>query len=110
MDCMESVSFQIISFVGAAKGKYVAAITKAREGLFEEAEALIKEGEDLFKNGHHAHFSLIQEEASGHPVTPSIMLMHAEDQLIQTDGFKLLAEEFIRIYKMVHKKESREIK
>lgn len=99
MEGLELVSFQIISAVGTARSRYIQAIQEAKKGNFEKAEALIKEGEEVFVEGHHAHSELIQQEANGTPVIPTLMLMHAEDQLMSADGFKIIAQEFIEVYK-----------
>lgn len=103
MEEMELVSFQIISAVGTARSLYIEAIQEAKKGNFERAEELIKEGAAVFVQGHHAHFKLIQQEASGQAVIPTLMLMHAEDQLMSADSFKIIAEEFIEVYKNTRK-------
>ena len=99
MDEMELISFQIISAVGTAKSMYVEAIQAAKKGDFEEADRLIEEGAEVFVQGHHAHGSLIQQEASGTKVSFSLLLMHAEDQLMTTETFKIVAQEFIELYR-----------
>lgn len=101
MEGMELISFQIISAVGTARSMYIEAIQEAKKGNFERAEELIKEGSEIFVQGHHAHSELIQQEASGNTVVPSLMLLHAEDQLMSADGFKIIAQEFIEVYKNV---------
>ena len=103
MEEMELICFQIISAVGTARSSYIEAIQEAKKGNFERAEELIKEGAEVFVQGHHAHFKLIQQEASGQAVIPTLMLMHAEDQLMSADSFKIIAEEFIEVYKNTRK-------
>jgi PTS system cellobiose-specific IIA component len=99
MEGMELISFKIISAVGTARSLYIEAIQEAKKGNFQRAEELIKEGEEVFIQGHHAHSELIQQEACGQAVVPTLMLMHTEDQLMSADGFKIIAEEFIEVYK-----------
>ncbi|MGT2800304.1 PTS lactose/cellobiose transporter subunit IIA [Streptococcus marmotae] len=99
MEGNELVAFQIISAVGTARSCYIEAIQLAKVGQFEEAEALIKEGEQVFIQGHHAHSELIQKEASGDGPAINLLLLHAEDQLISAEGFKIVAEEFIDVHK-----------
>lgn len=101
MDGMELISFEIISNVGAARSCYVEAIQLAKNGEIEEAETKIKEGEELFLIGHHAHAKLVQKEAAGESVVPNMLLMHAEDQLMSSETFKIVALEFIDLYKKV---------
>ena len=98
MEGTELVCFQIISAVGSAKSMYIQAIQEAKVGNFQEANKLMSEGEAIFLEGHTAHSSLIQQEASGETVAFSLLLMHAEDQLMTTETFKIIAQEFNEIY------------
>ena len=100
MEGLELVAFNIISSVGTARSSYIEAIQKAKEGDFEAAEALIKEGDEVFVEGHNAHAGLLQQEAEGGPgSTLSLLILHAEDQLMSAEGFKTIAQEFIEVYK-----------
>lgn len=99
MEGMELVSFSIIAAVGTAKSMYIQAIAEAKAGNFEEADSLIAEGSKTFLEGHKAHSGLIQREASGEQLTFSLLLMHAEDQLMNTETTKLLAQEIIELYR-----------
>ncbi|MDO4926285.1 MAG: PTS lactose/cellobiose transporter subunit IIA [Turicibacter sp.] len=98
MDGNELISFQIISAVGTARSLYVEAIQEAKKGNIEAAKQLIEDGVKVFVEGHHAHASLIQQEAAGEKLEFSLLLMHAEDQLMTTETLKIVAEEFIEIY------------
>lgn len=82
---------------------YIEAISFAKEGKFEEARKTIEEGEKIFVEGHHAHAELIQQEASGNNVEFRLLLMHAEDQLMSAETFKVMAEEFISVYEKILK-------
>ncbi|MEG0366152.1 MAG: PTS lactose/cellobiose transporter subunit IIA [Coprobacillus sp.] len=97
MDCLELISFNIISAVGTAKSNYVEAMRAAERGDFDLAKQKIKDGETIFVKGHEAHASLIQKEASGESVVPNILLMHAEDQLMSAETIKIMAEEIIKL-------------
>ncbi|MBE6101091.1 MAG: PTS lactose/cellobiose transporter subunit IIA [Selenomonas ruminantium] len=100
MEGLELIAFNIISSVGTARSSYIEAIQKAKEGDFEAAEALIKEGDEVFVEGHNAHAGLLQQEAEGGPgSTLSLLILHAEDQLMSAEGFKTIAQEFIEVYK-----------
>ena len=103
MDGIELISFQIISAVGAARSMYIEAIHLAKEGRFEEAQEMIRQGQETFIQGHHAHAELVQKEAAGEKSEYSLLLMHAEDQLMSAEAFGILAEEFVDVYKMMEK-------
>lgn len=104
MEGLELISFQIISAVGTARSCYIEAIKAARKGDFKEAESLIEEGTEVFVQGHLAHTELIQQEADGDRVEFRLLLVHAEDQLMSAETFKILAEEMIHTYKLIHSK------
>lgn len=97
MEGMELICFQIISAVGMARSSFIEAIEFAKTD-FEQAEAAMKEGDEYFLQGHHAHASLIQKEANNEKIDFSLILMHAEDQLMSAETFKILAQQFIDLY------------
>ena len=103
MDGLELISFQIISAVGTARSMYIEAIQLAKEGMIAEAREQIVEGEKVFTEGHHAHAQLVQQEANGEKVEFQLLLMHAEDQLMSAEGFKIIATEFIVVYERMAK-------
>lgn len=84
-----------------AKSSFIEAMKVAANGEFDVARAKIKEGEESFNGGHLAHSELIQQEASGNHVVPSILLMHAEDQLMSAETIKVMALEIIRLNERV---------
>jgi len=93
------ISFQIISAVGTAKSMYIEAIQAAKKGNFDEADKLIEDGANTFLDGHRAHAALIQKEASGEKLEFSLILMHAEDQLMNAETVKIMAQEIIELYR-----------
>lgn len=101
MEDMELICFQIISNSGAAKSNYIEAMNHARKFDFNKAEELIKEGKEYFLKAHECHYKLITKEASGEKVDLSLILMHAEDQLISADSFRIICEENIALMRMI---------
>lgn len=99
MEQMDLLSFKIISAVGTARSMYIEAIQEAKRANFTAAQALMDEGAQLFLQGHAAHAELIQQEAGGAKSEFSLLLMHAEDLLISAESFRIVAEEFIELYK-----------
>lgn len=102
MDNLELVSFQLISNVGEARSALFEAMRAAREECFKEADKLVRDAEDSLIKAHESHSSLIMQEASGDKVQISLLLMHAEDQLMTTELLKGMAKEVI----LTHKKYS----
>lgn len=94
--------FQIISEVGMAKSLLMESLACSREGDYNAAEEKIKEAEDYIIKGEESHLVLISKEANGNSVPISMLLMHAEDQLMTTLLLKDLAKEFILLYKKIN--------
>ena len=97
MEGLEITCFQIISNVGTARSSYIEAIHKAKERDFDGARACVEAGQQEFLKGHEAHFELLQREAKGGPAGSSLILIHAEDQLMSAETFKILLHEFLDI-------------
>lgn len=109
MEGLELTAFQIISAVGAARSNYIEAIQKAKAGDFDGAEQALKEGEEFFVEGHHAHSGLLEKEATeGQGSAVSLLILHAEDQLMSAEAFKTIAAEFIDVYKRMSAEEKME--
>lgn len=98
-DDLELKSFEIISNVGSARSYYIEAIAFAKKYDFDSAEKSIANGVEAFNAGHKAHSDLVSREASGEKTPFSLILMHAEDQLMSAESFKIIATEFIELYK-----------
>lgn len=100
---MEQTCFELICHVGDARSSFIQAIQAAKKGQFAEANELIASGQAAFNRGHGVHAKLIQAEAEGGNSTVSLLLVHAEDQLMSAETFKILCQEFIEIYQRLNK-------
>ena len=92
------ISCQIIAASGGAKSSYIEAIELAKEDDFDGALAKIKEGDEVYQQGHEAHAKLIQMSAQGKLEIP-LLLMHAEDQMMNCETMKIFAQEMIYVLK-----------
>lgn len=101
LEQLAMASFRIIAAVGSARSNYIEAIHAAKDGDFERAEELMREGGEMFLEGHDAHTELVQREAKGDPIACTLMLTHAEDQLMSAEGFKIIAEEMIDLCRRI---------
>lgn len=99
MDDMELIAFEIISNVGMAKSLIIEAIREGRSGNYELANQKVKEANEFFVRGHHSHTELIQREASGEQLKFSLIIMHAEDQLMNAETIRDLGVEIIEMHK-----------
>lgn len=99
MEELEIVCFGIISSVGMARSCYVEAIQEAKTGNFDKAAELMDEGKTSFREGHSKHKSLIKKEAAGEKTDVTLLLMHAEDQMMSAEVLEIMAKELIDLYK-----------
>ncbi|HSL85957.1 MAG TPA: PTS lactose/cellobiose transporter subunit IIA [Bacteroidales bacterium] len=98
MEGLELICFEMIAANGSARSFFMEALAAAKEGNFEEADRLMSEGEAMLEDGHHAHGNLLSQEASGDKVKVDLLLIHAEDQMMSAETFKIMAGEMIEIY------------
>lgn len=103
MEGMELLNFQIISNVGDAKSYLFEALKAAREEKFDKAKKLVKNAEDSLVKAHEIHVKLLQQEVQGEPIEITLLLMHAEDQMMTTEMLKDITNEIL----LVHKKYSK---
>ncbi|HJF34003.1 MAG TPA: PTS lactose/cellobiose transporter subunit IIA [Sporosarcina psychrophila] len=94
-----TAAFHIISNVGTAKSLTIEAIQAAKENQFSLVDKKIEEASKLFAEGHKGHAEFIKRESAGEELKYSLMFMHAEDQLMNTETIMLLAKEIIDLYK-----------
>lgn len=99
MTATQEAAFEIIATVGTAKSMYIGAIQKAKAGDIEGARADIIAGTEIFNEGHGTHLNMLQQSAIDNSnVEFSLILLHAEDQLMQAESFRIIAEDFIDVY------------
>ena len=100
---MEETIFGLISHSGDAKSLLMEAISAAKEGKFDDAQEKIFEASEKLNLAHKAQTSLIQSEAGGEKQEASLLLIHAQDHLMNALLLKDLATEFIDLYKKIEK-------
>ena len=93
----------MIASNGSARSYFIEAMGAARKTNFEEAQHLMKEGELMLAQGHHEHGKLLAQEASGEKVPVDLLLLHAEDQMMSAETFRIMAKEMIEMYKRLEK-------
>jgi PTS system cellobiose-specific IIA component len=96
---MEECIFTIISFSGDAKSSAMEAIFHAKKGDFQKADECLIEASKKLEMAHNEQTKLIQTEASGNKVDVTLLLVHAQDHLMNSIIVKDLAVEFVDLYK-----------
>ena len=101
MATMEETVFQIILHGGNGKSSSMEAIAAAKRGDFTEARAKLQEAADALNEAHHVQTSLIQGEIRGEKVEISLLMVHAQDHLMNAISLKDLATEFVDLYETI---------
>lgn len=108
----ESISMQLIAAAGDAKGCAFEALTEANDGNFEKAEELLKQATAATLPVHKQQMELITATAQGEEVPIDVLLVHAQDHLMNSELAQDLIRELITLYKRVDalEKEIKELK
>lgn len=96
---LSETAMGIITYSGMAKSCYMEALYLAKQGKFSESDEKLKEGDESFVQAHHGHGGLLQEEMSTEEPQISLLMTHAEDQLMGAEMLKLVIQELIEIYR-----------
>lgn len=96
-----SIAMNIITWAGTARSDYMFAIELAKENRFEEAKQKMLDAEENYTKAHGFHYEFITQEAMGKELMINLLLIHAEDQLMITESFKVLSQEIFDIYKRI---------
>jgi len=98
----EQTILNIITYSGEARNRAIEAIKEAKAGEFQKAKDFIEEADKLLIKAHKKQTELIQLEASGVKINPSLLLIHGQDHLMNAMMIKDMALEFIDLHKRLH--------
>ncbi|HZK84086.1 MAG TPA: PTS lactose/cellobiose transporter subunit IIA [Desulfosporosinus sp.] len=95
----EEIVFNIIGYSGDSKAYCFQSLSAAREGDFKECDELMEKSKAELLKAHHIQTKMIQEEASGTKQELNLLMVHAQDHLMNAALAKDLIEEMILMYK-----------
>lgn len=95
---MEKTILSIITNSGEAKNLCMKAIKHAREDDFEQANQCVEDAEQIINKAHKKQSELIQLEARGENINPTILLVHGQDHLMTVMMLKDITKEVIKLY------------
>jgi PTS system cellobiose-specific IIA component len=99
----EVTIFTMISHSGEARSSSMEAIAYAKKGDFIQAAACLEDANRKLDLAHGEQTKLIQSEAQGKKVEISLLLVHAQDHLMNAIVLRDLATEFVDLYKHMNK-------
>lgn len=91
----EHIIMQIIANSGEARSKSLKASRVAHEGDFEQATQFLKEAKDNLTAAHKVQTQLIQAEGRGEKTDISILMIHAQDHLMNALTVRELVVELV---------------
>ena len=100
---LEMIIFQIITHSGDAKSSLFEAISLAKNNDFDNAKEKLKDADAKLLLAHKEQTKLIQEEAGENKVEISLLMVHAQDHLMNSLMFKDIAVELVELYERLAK-------
>ncbi|AYE35127.1 PTS lactose/cellobiose transporter subunit IIA [Clostridium septicum] len=97
---LEEIIMQIIISGGDSKSYVMEAIEEARNRNIEKARELIKKADTQLRNAHSIQTELIQNEARGEKITVELLMVHAQDHLMNAITVRDLGEQLVNMYEM----------
>ena len=95
---MEQLLFSLITAAGEAKSYAVEALREAKEHHKDRVGELLGLSKKSFKEAHGIQTDLLTDERNGKPTEFSLLLIHAQDQLMTTMLAMELIDELIDLY------------
>lgn len=99
---LEMTILNLITHSGEAKSYAMEAIAHAKSGKSEMAQKSLEEASNHLSMAHKSQTTLIQSEAKGEKVEVSILLVHAQDHLMNAITMRDLASEMCEMYEQIH--------
>ncbi|WEV37399.1 PTS lactose/cellobiose transporter subunit IIA [Lactobacillus sp. ESL0677] len=99
MDGIEQIAFEMISNTGEARSLLMKVIDDADKGNFDNCEADFKQANECLKTAQNVHLKLISSEADQKKLPFSILLVHAEDQMMAAELIRDLAQYIVNLNK-----------
>lgn len=99
MDQQTEVIMGLIVNGGNARTLAMKAIYAAKSGDFEQATAYLKECNEALLEAHHAQTELLTKEAKGDKTEVTLLMVHAQDHLMNAITVKDMATEIVDLYK-----------
>ena len=99
---IEETIMYIIIYSGDAKGYLYEALSKSKEGKYDEIDGLIEKANESIGKAHDIQTSMLQKEASGEPIDVTILFVHSQDHLMTTISERNLILEIIELRKLIN--------
>ncbi len=95
---MEMVVFHLIAHSSDAKSASMESIKHARKGDYEKAYLCIKKATESISEAHKIQCELMEKESKGRKTELSLLMVHAQDSLVNAVTIRDMAQEMVNIY------------
>ncbi len=96
MNELDKISMMIITYAGTARSSSIMMIDAAERG--EDVEPYIADIEENLKLAGQEHHKVLTLSAQ-QEVVPTILFIHAEDQMMASETLFIIAKKFAKLYK-----------
>lgn len=97
-------AMELIVNGGNAKSLAFEAIQAAKDGEFSKAKRKLKESDASLVKAHQSQNDMLTKEANGDHAKVTLMMVHAQDHIMNAITFRDLAGEMVDLYQKLAEK------
>ncbi len=94
---IEMIVMKLVVNGGNARSTAIEALRAAKVGDFKKADELMEEADTILKEAHEIQTEMIQNELNGNKVEVGLLMVHAQDHLMNAMTVMDLSKEMIDI-------------
>ena len=98
MVALEEAVMEIIVNAGQSRSLCFEALHAARQGNIDEAKSLLREADGYARQAHEMQTKLIEQDAGEARQPMTLIMVHAQDHLMNSLLARELSEEIIHLY------------
>lgn len=98
MIALEEAVMEIIVNAGQSRSLCFEALHAARQGNLDEAKSLLREADGYARRAHKMQTKLIEQDAGEARQPMTLIMVHAQDHLMNSLLARELSEEIIHLY------------
>lgn len=98
MIALEEAVMEIIVNAGQSRSLCFEALQAARQGNIDEAKSLLREADGYARQAHKMQTKLIEQDAGEARQPMTLIMVHAQDHLMNSLLARELSEEIIHLY------------
>lgn len=95
---LSEIAMNVITYSGVAKSCYIQGFRLYKAGDYENYKAVFDEGDKNHAKAHNSHCVVLTTEVSRNEPQITLLLAHAEDQLMAAETMKAIFVEVIELF------------